>query len=49
MGLFIQTTFVFVVKMPMYVCPRASWWVVLYNLEVFLLLVRTLSLEVLFV
>ena len=23
----VQTTFVFVVKMPVYVCPRASLWV----------------------
>ena len=48
-GWLIYATFVFVVKMPMYVCPQSSWWAAERNFEMLLPLVRALSLEILFV
>ena len=45
-GWLIHTTFVFVMEMLMHICPYLSWPVAQRNLEVFSVLVRALSLQV---
>jgi len=45
-GWVIHAAFVFVVKMPMYVCSHSSWWMIECKLEVLSLLIRASRLKV---
>ena len=45
-GRLIHAAFVFVVKMPVYVCSHSSWWTIECKLEVLLPLIRASRLKV---
>ena len=45
-GWFIHAAFVFVVKMPVYVCAHSSWWITECKLKVFSSLIRALRLKI---